>query len=118
MAANETKGQRNLVEELLQELIFWARFSVRDEAKEWFEKKLESDEEKWVYEAFDGHTSFRDIEKRTGVPDSTIARWAAQWEELGIVRGVGEGWHRRMCRIVPLQSVGIEVPPLPKQEEE
>lgn len=118
MAASETKGQGNLVEELLQELIFWARFSVREEAKEWFEKTLKKDEQKWVYEAFDGRASWGDVQKTTGVARSTIRDWARQWEELGIVRGRGERQERRVYRIVPLRSVGIEVPPLPKQEEE
>jgi len=118
MASNKTKGQGKSVEELLQELIFWARFSVREEAKEWFQNTLEKDEQKWVYEAFDGQASLRDVEKRTGVPDSTIARWAGQWEELGIVRGVGEGRDRRIYRMVPLRSLGINVPPLPKRKKE
>jgi len=118
MAANETKGQSNSVEELLQELIFWARFTVRDEAKKWFEDRLDSDEKKWVYEAFDGKASSRDIEKITGVSDTTILEWAKQWEELGIVWGVGEGRQRRIRKIVPLQSVGVKVPSLPKQKKE
>ena len=112
------KDQGNLVEELLQELIFWTRFSVRDEAKEWFEKTLDSDEKKLVYEAFDGTASSRDVRKTTGVPRSTIRRWAREWEALGIVRGVGEGGDRRICKMVPLRSLGINVPPLPKQKKE
>ncbi|HAL62773.1 MAG TPA: hypothetical protein DCP08_10260 [Chloroflexi bacterium] len=118
MATNETKVQGESLEELLQELIFWVRFSVRDEARQWFEETLKKDEQKWVYEAFDGRASWGDIQKTTGVARSTIRDWGRQWEELGIVRGRGEEQERRICRIVPLRSVGIEVPPLPKQKEE
>ena len=118
MASNKTKGQGNSVEELLQELIFWARFSVREEAKEWFQKTLKKDEQKWVYEAFDGKAGWVDVQKRTGVARSTIRDWARQWEELGIVRGLGEGQKRRIYRLVPLRSLGIEVPALPKQRKE
>lgn len=117
MATNDTKAQGESVEELLRELIFWARFSVRDEAREWFEKTLDSDEKKWVYEAFDGRASWVDVQKRTGVARSTLRDWARQWEEIGIVRGLGGGQKRRIYRLVPLRSLGIEVPALPKQKK-
>lgn len=53
MPASKTVGDGSRVEQLLEELIFCVRLSVRDEAKDWFNAILDSPEKKSVYEACD-----------------------------------------------------------------
>lgn len=100
-------------ETLLGGLALWVRLLAMDEAKSFFEKTLDSDKKRWVYEAHDGEATQTMIEGKTLVPQRTVSRWAQEWEALGVLIDVGGGKRRK---IIPLAAIGVDVPPWPSSE--
>lgn len=100
-------------EAAIQELKFWIRLGREEQAKELFERVLDSEKKKWVYELLDGKTSLAEIKERTGVDPGQSSRWGKEWEAQGIVVDVGGGTRRK---VIPLSALGIEVPPFPNKK--
>jgi hypothetical protein len=96
-----------------RELVLWARLGAREEATSFFEKTLDSEKKRWVYEAHDGKATQKAIHRETLVPQQTVSRWALEWESLGILVDLGGGTRRK---IIPLSALGIDVPPLPSSQ--
>jgi hypothetical protein len=100
-------------EAAILELKFWIRLGRQEQAKELFDKILDSPKKKWVYELLDGKTSLPEIEKRTGVNPAQSSPWGQEWEARGIVVDVGGGTRRK---VIPLSALGIKVPPFTKKK--
>lgn len=100
-------------EAAIQELKFWIRLGTAEQAKELFERILDSKRKKWVYELLDGKTSLPEIKKRTGVDPAQSSPWGQEWEARGIVVDVGGGTRRK---VIPLSALGIKVSPFPKRK--
>jgi hypothetical protein len=100
-------------EALLSELSLWTRLGATEQAKAFFERILDTDTKKWVYEALDGEATQTMIQDKTSVNQASVSIWGREWQALGIVAEVRGGKRRK---IIPLCALGIEVPPLPKKE--
>ncbi|TKJ30765.1 MAG: hypothetical protein CEE40_03645 [Chloroflexi bacterium B3_Chlor] len=104
------------VVELLTELLAWTKLEARPRAAARLADILDSDEKKLAYQYSDGRRVVREISQLTGVDKNTISTWCREWDGLGIMEQAKTRKGRRQ-RLVSLESVGIEVPPLPRGEE-
>lgn len=100
-------------ETMIKEVKLWTRLAATEEARKYFQKVLDTDKKKWVYEALDGKATQAMIQQKTGVDQTTISKWGQEWEALGIVVNVGGGNRRK---IIPLSALDIEVPSLPRKK--
>lgn len=105
----------------LDELVFWTRFSALPTFRALIMDNLRTDTDKLVYELSNGERSTRDIASmisRGGrrVSHVSIARMWQRWSILNLVmpaQRVG-----RYRRVLSLESMGIEIPPIEAPEEE
>lgn len=102
---------------LLRELVTWTKLATRPQVAERYMEILDSDEKKLVYEYSDGQKGVREIEDITGVNKALISMWWRDWDALGIMEQSPIVSGRRR-RIISLETLGIEVPPLPKLRKE
>ena len=96
---------------LMRELLKWSKFEGKQQLKKMLVDNLKEPSELLVYEFSDGERSARDIEKATGVSDTTVGRNWEKWFKLGIVEE-SKKRQGRMMHICTLEEVGIE-PPTP-----
>jgi len=81
MSAEETEQLR-----LLAEIARWTREAALPIVRERFERLLDTDPKKRVYEAMAaGDTAVSAIEKATGVNHNDINKWLLEWDGAGIV---------------------------------
>ena len=107
--------------EKIDELIFWTKFSAFPTFIALLRDTLRDDIDKLVYELSDGERTTRDIAEiisSTGrrITHATVANLWQRWAMRNLVmpaKRVG-----RYRRIVPLASVGIEVPQIRAIQEE
>jgi len=105
------------IAESLQELVDWTKLTTRYDARQRLQSILDTDVKLRVYELTDGKRSVREIAGLAPANKDVISAWWREWDALGIVEQV-RGRRGRRRKIVSLEALGIEVPPLPKQEEE
>lgn len=105
----------------LNELIFWTRFSAMPTFRALLLENLRTDVDKLVYQLSDGNRSTREIANmisRGGrsVTHVTVANMWRRWAILNLV--IPAERRGRYRRPLPLESMGIEVPPLERISEE
>ena len=101
--------------EKLDELIFWTRFSALPTFRALLMDTLREDVDKLVYELSDGERSTREIAQivsRGGrrIAHATVANMWRKWSLMNLVMPAGR--RGRYRRVVSLESIGIEIPPL------
>jgi len=107
--------------EKLDELIFWTRFSALPTFRALLNDTLRDDVDKLVYELSDGDRSTREIARtitrggRRGT-HVTVANMWQRWSQMNLVMPTRR--RGRYMRVVPLESIGIEVPSLEVVHEE
>ncbi len=109
------KEQVDAIVKLLGELLAWTKLAYRPQVAEHFVEILDSDQKKLVYEYSDGQNGVREIEELTGVNKAIVSGWWRDWDKLGIMEQSPSVPGRRQ-RMVSLETLGIEVPPLPSKE--
>jgi len=70
-----------------------------------------------VYEYSDGTRGVREVSEMIGVDKNTVSTWWNEWDGLGVMEQAASRKGRRQ-RLVSLEQVGIEIPNLPRKEEE
>jgi len=101
--------------EKLDELIFWTKFSALPTFSALLKNALRDDVDKLIYELSDGERSTREIERLItgGGRRVTHATVANLWQKWNLTNLVMPAMRRgRYKRVVPLESIGIDVPPL------
>jgi len=111
------KEEVRAIVDLLRELLAWTQLAYRPQVAQRFVEILDSDQKKLVYQFSDGERGVREIEELTGVNKAFISMWWRDWDALGIMEQCPTVVGRRR-RIISLEALGIEVPPLPKQKKE
>jgi len=114
-------SEADVVSQKLDELIFWTKFSALPTFRALIVDNLRTDTDKLVYELSDGQRSTRDISRmisRGGrrITHATVANMWQRWAILNLVipaQRIG-----RYRRVLSLESIGIEIPPLEVPEEE
>lgn len=101
--------------EKLDELIFWTKLSAMPNIRKVIVDNLRSDIDKLVYQLSDENRSTReiaDIITRGGrnISHVTVMNMWKKWAILDMV--MPSGRRGRYRRIVSLESIGIEIPPL------
>ena len=101
--------------EKLDELIFWTRLSALPAFRALVVDSLREDVDKFVYELSDGERSTREIAQivsRRGrrITHATVANMWRKWSLMNLVMPAGR--RGRYKRVVSLESLGIEVPPI------
>lgn len=105
--------------EKLDELIFWTRFSALPTFIALLKNELRDDVDKLIYELSDGERSTREIAGliSKGGRRVTHATVANMWQKLSIMNLVMPARRKgRFRRVVPLESIGIEIPHSRAQE--
>jgi len=107
--------------EKLEELIFWTRFSALPTFRALLMDTMREDVDKLVYELSDGERSTRDIahmisEGGRRITHATVANMWQRWSLLSLVMPAER--RGRYRRVVSLESLGIEVPPLQRRESD
>ena len=101
--------------EKLDELIFWIRFSALPTFRTLLVDALREDVAKLVYELSDGERSTREVAhmiSRGGrrITHATVANMWQKWSLMNLV--IPTERRGRYKKVVSLESIGIEVPPL------
>lgn len=109
--------QAETIISLLRELVAWTKLAIRPQVAERFTEILNSDQKRLVYEYSDGERGVREVSRLTRVSKNLVSAWWQDWDELGIMEQSQSVAGRRQ-RMVCLRALGIQVPALPKQEEE
>jgi len=107
--------------EKLDELIFWTKFSALPTFRAVLMDTVREDVDKLVYELSDGERSTREIARmisRGGrsITHVTVANMWQRWSLLSLVMPAER--RGRYKRVVSLESLGIEVPPLERRESD
>jgi hypothetical protein len=104
----------------LSEQTRWLRLLGIQALRPVLERLLVTDKQKLVYEASNGERSTREVGKIAGVSNSTVADLWREWAAVGIVAPV-EGTSGRYRQLIPLSSLGYDVPagpPTSKQSDD
>ena len=101
--------------EKLDELIFWTKFSALPTFRTLIIDALREDVDKFVYELSDGERSTREIARMISkggrrITHVTVANMWQKWSLMNLVMPTER--RGRYKRVVSLESIGIEVPPL------
>lgn len=107
--------------EKLDELIFWTKFSALPTFRALLMDALREDVDKLVYELSDGERSTREIshmisEGGRRITHVTVANMWQKWSLMNLVMPTER--RGRYRRVVSLESLGIEVPPLERRESD
>ncbi|MBE0512886.1 hypothetical protein IBX38_07535 [Candidatus Bathyarchaeota archaeon] len=111
----------NSLSEKLDELIFWTKFSALPTFRTLLRDALRDEVDRLVYELSDGGRSTREIAhliSRGGrrITHVTVANMWQKWSLMNLVMPAGR--KGRYKRVVSLESIGIEVPPMEVVHEE
>jgi hypothetical protein len=112
---------KKICEELIQ-IKYWVKLSGLPVLRRAIQENLRDDESKLVYQLSDGSRSTREISeelKKLGrtITHATVANMWKRWAAVGIVEP-SERYQGRFKSIVSLESLGLEVPEIKKDEEQ
>jgi hypothetical protein len=74
------------VEELLEELVAWARFANRQSLVSTLKATLSDDRHFAAYDLTDGTRTQREIANETGLGQSTVSGLWVRWKRMGLAR--------------------------------
>jgi hypothetical protein len=103
------------INDKLDELVFWTKFSALPTFRALLLDNLKEDIDKLVYELSDGEKSTREIANmltRGGrrITHTTVANMWNKWLILNLV--IPAKRKGRYKKVIPLVSIGVEVPPI------
>jgi hypothetical protein len=107
--------EEETIKDKLDELIFWTRFSALPTFRAVLLDNMKEEIDKLVYELSNGERSTRDIAKilKQGgrkIAHVTVANMWNKWLILNIV--IPAKRKGRYKKVISLDSIGVEVPPL------
>lgn len=119
---NEEEKLLKQIRDELKEMKFWIKLSGLPSLRRAVLEYLRDDVDKLVYELSDGIRSTREIArelKKMGkeVTHATVANMWKRWAITGLVEP-SERYQGRYSRIIPLESVGIEIPRILKENRQ
>jgi hypothetical protein len=92
------------VEELLEELVAWARFANRQSLVSTLRATLSDDRHFAAYDLTDGTRTQRQIANETGLGQSTVSGLWVRWRRMGLAREK----HGTVAHLVKPSDVGLE----------
>lgn len=119
--AEQTDLLKRILKEM-EELKYWARLAGIPILRRAIQDNLRDDESKLVYELSNGDRSSREIAeqvKKTGrtLTHMTVTNMWKRWSAVGTVEP-SERYQGRFRKVVSLESLGIDVPEIPKEGEQ
>lgn len=113
----EIRDSLDRLAQLTREQIKWTKLAGMQQLRSILERNLLTDEMRKAYQLSDGQRTTRDIAKLSGIgSNGTIATYWAKWKSLGIVEP-SSSFKGRYQRIIGLDEVGIEIPPIVGEPE-
>lgn len=101
------EDQLDLILEKLDRMIFWLKFSNLEVAKEYFEKVLNTDRKKEIYQLTDGSRSINELMRLLDIKSkSVIPDLYSDWMSKGILIESTKIKDRKM-KVVDLKELGL-----------
>lgn len=97
------------IKSLLEELVFWTKFSTRSQVRDLLQELLTDKDKKktkqlrLAYETTEPENTQKEIAKMAGVTKRTIQNWHSVWAKHGIIRKSRASWQK----IISLNEVSI-----------
>lgn len=111
---DEVIARLNQIIELQKEILNWIEILGRERLVKVAQENLVKEEEKIVYHLSDGASSV-EISKVAPVSHMTVTNYWKKWAPLGLVKP-SKKWKGRFEKVLPLESLGIEVPQIKSGE--